>query len=130
VLATEIVDQWPERTEDLPIDLRFSEDVKKRFGRVAVEYRFQHAVPLSTSGGDIAVPYFLVIRGPRLGRKEYALAGWPHRDQKQQLDRTPGIIFAPRNLKLSDDEPLEIYIERVNPHSSSRERVTNVVKVE
>ncbi len=133
--STRIVDQWPKRDADLPIGLRYSEDVRKEFGKLAFEYRFYDHLPTTRyyrgERGDqqIAIASKLVIKGPHLGRKEYVLPNWPRHIPNQNLDRAPGIIFAPADLKINNGEPLEIYLERFDPPSSSPVRVSNIVNV-
>jgi hypothetical protein len=123
---------WPERSEDLPIAIRHADDVKKQIGGLAIEYRFYDSplVVIPSKQGDLVIPYVLVVSGDHLGRKEYVLGTWPQRDNRtNQPYRTPGVLVAPSNLRINNGDPLEIFIERGDPRSSTRVRVSNILKL-
>jgi protein involved in polysaccharide export with SLBB domain len=123
------------RPEEPPIQLSHAAEFQRELGKLALRFELAPSTvvkgPSPRNGeGERAMPqYFLVIEGPKLGRRDHVLSNWPDYDEKRRLHRLPGVIFAPRKPTISDGEPLEIYIERDDAPASNRVRASNIVKL-
>jgi hypothetical protein len=121
------------RTEDLPLHIAHADAVQKEDGVLAVDYEMYGAVPRTVfvrrgeADQEVVIPYFLIVKGPHLGRKELVLPSWPpHEIKAQDYD---GTIVAPRNLRINNGEPLEIFIEQGRVPGKDSVRVSNVIKL-
>jgi hypothetical protein len=100
---------------------------------LAVDFEMYGAVPrtIFIRGGnadrEIVVPYLLIVKGPHLGRKEFILPNWPARDTLKSEDYS-GRFVAPRNLRINNGEPLEIFIEQGTAPGKAAVRVSNIIK--
>ncbi len=122
---------WPERKEDLPIGLRLADNLTKQFRTAALEYRYHGDTPLviGSNEGDIVIPYILVISGDHLGRKEYVMSWWPVRNENNELDPTPGILFAPATCGSTTATPCRSSSNAATRALQRAVRVSNIVKL-